>query len=178
MSLMVILPSSTHESVNIAVRILEPGRLHATTFMNVTLEGEARHLVVLEGNALAPEGLDEFFHVLADQPGGCGCLVAPGVLGAVDQKLRCTCLVRDGLLLLSVGLPQAQGPLVKFLGRLQVPYGNCRHDLLTAQHCRPLHPRPRPTWPRSCRFPTRQRDFLRYRSAGQTSPCREQGSSP
>src|SRR3954468_5222537 len=85
MSLTVIMRSSADQGVHVSVGILEPGCLHASANVDIALERQARHGVVLEADALAFEFLHDFLHVAPDEPGCRGCLVAAGILRAVHQ---------------------------------------------------------------------------------------------
>src|SRR3954462_15848335 len=138
-SLTVSIGSSANERVYVAVRVLEPGRLHAATFVDIALECQARHGVVLEADTLGFESLHNFLHVIPDEPSGGGCLVAAGKLRAVHQDFGTAGLIGQRLLLLCSNQFETQGALVEALGSLEIANRNRRHGFLTAQHSAPHH---------------------------------------
>src|SRR5215467_5659637 len=69
---------------DVPVRVLEPGGFEISHHVNVAFKLKPRHVVMLKGNVLPLQRLDDRIQLTTDAPGGRGCLVRAGEFGFID----------------------------------------------------------------------------------------------
>src|SRR5687768_6033891 len=121
------------QAEDVAVGILEPGRLHALGDIEVAALLEPRHVILLEENALVLEvanlGLD-----VVDRERQSGRLVGPGMFRAVDVDHRVAALHLEDFAAHSVLGFEAEGVLVEFPCAIDVLDRDHRHRVSLPKH--------------------------------------------
>src|SRR5688572_8431688 len=130
------------QAEDVAVGILEPGRLHALGDIEVAALLEPRHVILLEENALVLEVADFGFDVI-DRERQSGRLVGPGMLRAIDVDHRLAALHLEHLAAHRFLCLEAERVLVEFARPIDVLDRDHRHRFRLGEH------RLSPCWPRS-----------------------------
>src|SRR5688500_16380567 len=103
---------SADDAKDIFVGTVEARDLHTATDMEIAVARHARHVVMLEGDALRLERTHDTFHLVAHSPGERGRLVGARELRLVDQQRRAAAAVGNEVLALLADRLEAERAFV------------------------------------------------------------------